>query len=145
MLRHSGATMPIVFSGDSMLNVVEPPFAVIADSLRRISPRGPGFFSLTRDDGSYVQVAGATLRLTVEYRQDSNGTFRHFVLGTESILGRTRKQINSRAGQINLLANEVLTVDNAITVFRCFYETGKIPDGYTLRDDTARFADGSVT
>lgn len=128
--------MPIVFSGDSMPDVSEPPFAVIADSLRRISPRGPGFFSLTRDDGSYVQVAGATLRLTVEYREVRGGSFRHFVLGAEANADRTAKQINSRSGQINLLANEVLTVNDAVVVFRCFYETGRIPDSYTLRDRT---------
>jgi hypothetical protein len=137
--------MPIVFSGESIDDMVAPPFEAIADSLRRISPRGPGVFSLTRDDGSYVQVAGATFRLTVEYRQERNGSFRHFVLGTEANADRTRKQINSRSGQINLLANEVLTVDDAIVVFRCFYEMGNMPDGYSLRDDTARFVDGSVT
>ena len=137
--------MPIVFSGDSMPDVVAPPFAIIADSLRRISPRGPGFFSLTHDDGSFMQVAGATLRLTVEYREVRGASFRHFVLGAEANADRTMKQINSRSGQINLLANEVLTVDDAVIVFRRFYETGKVPDGYTLRDDTARFADGGVT
>lgn len=135
----------MVFSGDSMPDVVNPSFEVVSAAIRQISPRGPGYFSLTLSDRSYLQVTGATLRLTVEYRKTEHRSFHHFVLGIAANPDRSRKQINSVAGAIDLLANEVLTADDAIEAFRSFWETGAIPQRFSLRDDTDRFMDMETT
>jgi hypothetical protein len=128
------------FSEHNHADVCNPTHDYIRDRLRRISPSGPGYFSLTSDrNGSYVQAAGARLKLTIEYRIPEGGSFRHYILGRNDVVDRPERQINSAVGQINLLANEVLDIDDAIAVFGYFLDYGSVPDRFLLRDDTERF------
>jgi len=129
----------LIFTEHNHFDVSDPTQEYIADRLRCISPRGPGFFVLTATNGSYVQTTGARLKLTVELRRQGNNNFRHFVLGNADVTDVSTRQINSASGQINLLANEVLDADDAIEIFQCFLETEGIPERFSQRDDTQRF------
>jgi hypothetical protein len=131
--------LSVNFSEHNHADVSNPTRDYISDCLRCISPNGPGYFSLTSDDGSYVQAAGARLKLTIEYRHPDGDSFRHYILGRDDISDRSCRQINSAVGQINLFANEVLDIDDAIDVFGHFLNCGVVPDRFLLRDDTERF------
>lgn len=130
----------VIFAEHNHSDVANPSCEYIAERVRSITPKGPGYFWLTSAGGSYVQTAGARLKLTVEYRLQNGGNFQHFVLGDAGGSDLSMRQINSASGQINLLANEVLDMDDAIEIFCCFLETGSIPERFSLRDDTNRFA-----
>jgi hypothetical protein len=116
----------------------DPRFDLIAESIQQINLRGPSFLVLTNQSGSYVQAAGARLRLTVEYRQVTPFGFRHFVLGRSP--EQTKEVgINYTGGTIRVMANEVLTVRDAVDVFRSFHESGTAPPAFVRRETTDRF------
>ncbi len=129
----------MILAGENFADTSDVSDAVIADALGRISPQGPGYFSLTASDGSYVQTAGARLMLTVEYRRITNDGFVHYVLGDSQRDDRAPRQINSSVGFINLFAHEILDVDSAIEVFCHFLRHQDVPTRFTLRDDSVRF------
>lgn len=119
-----------------------PPWDEVESALRCIHPRDRGYFILARRGEGYVQIAGARLRLICEWRMEmGRGAFRHYVLGHA---GRDEKRtsINTCSGIIQLQANEIMTLDDVIAVFRCYYDDGSVPQSVVRRDDTARF-DGS--
>ncbi|MCC9603375.1 hypothetical protein LOC67_22730 [Stieleria sp. JC731] len=129
------------FSEHLQADLRNPTRDYIGDRLSHITPAGPGYFSLTSDDGSYVQTAGARLKLVIEYRKLDGDSFRHYILGRADSTERSARQINSAVGQINLWAHEVLDIDDAIDVFGHFLDNGAVPNRYELRDDTSRFHD----
>ena len=133
--------LSVNFSEHNRADICNPTRDYVGGRLNCITPAGPGFFSLTSDDGSYVQTAGARLKLVIEYRKSEADSFRHYILGRKDVSDRSTRQINSAVGQISLLANEVLDVDDAIDVFGHFLEYGAVPSQYELRDDTSRFRD----
>src|SRR4051812_34895394 len=93
--------------------IQNPSFEVVERVVSAISPRSPSFFILSDNSGSYVQVAGARLRLTVEYRQVTPFGFRHFVLGRPP-LAETEMSINYTGGAIRLRTSEILSLPRAI-------------------------------
>ncbi|HEX9997852.1 MAG TPA: hypothetical protein VGB45_11955 [Abditibacterium sp.] len=107
-------------------------------ALLQIHPLNRSFFILSRDDESYVQVAGAKLRLIVEFRHVANNSFRHFVLGRHP--SETKMvSINYSGGIIQLQKNEILQIENAIEVMFSFMQSGVIPPEYHLREITDDF------
>ncbi|MHB0972463.1 MAG: hypothetical protein ACYC7A_22255 [Thermoanaerobaculia bacterium] len=100
-----------------------------------ISPRGPSHFTLSDASGSYVQAAGARLRLTIEYRKTDHVGFRHYVLGVAD-RPTTLNSVNSTAGIITVQTNEILAISSAKEVFRTFMQTGSIPERFLLRETT---------
>jgi hypothetical protein len=132
----------ITFEWEDGETVLSPTWESIEEALPMITPRGPGFFILSRPDGSYVQTAGARLRLIVEYRKIlGSGQFAHYVLGKHIEAAPKQTQINASIGVLNLMNNEILTVKDAIAIFREFYLEGTVPGTYILHDVTADFPD----
>lgn len=113
----------------------------IEGALRLIHPRGPSFFILSDRGGSYVQAAGARLKLTVEWRKQSAAGFAHYVLGRKESSSRAQEVIGGTAGPITVFLHEVLDVEEAVSIFRGFFLKGRPPEAFALRDDTARFAE----
>ena len=99
-----------------------------------------GFFILQEAEGSYVQTAGASYKATVEYRHvRDDGTFSHYVLGhAQGSTGQT--EIFSSAGTLSLYENEIFDLPEILEIFREFYDHRTVPNHFTWRDDTARFA-----
>ena len=130
----------MIFTVENSVDIQDPADAVIAAALRTITPHGPGFFALTADDGSYVQTAGARMKLCVEYRRQTSEGYTHYVLGYSKSNDHSSRQINSSVGFINLLAHEILDSNDATEIFCHFMHYNGVPKRFTLRDDTARFA-----
>ena len=95
--------------------------------------------TLSHPTRGYVQAAGARLRMTVELRQyDASGNFRHFVLGRTSS-EVTDASVNTAAGTIRLKSNEILTAQDALMIFRSFFDDVAVPPGYLVRETTQMF------
>ncbi len=116
--------------------VLTPSSDEVIAALAQLHPRGPSFVILSRDDGSYVQTAGAKLRLTVEYRQMNPSNFRHFTLGKIPADPRPTC-INCKCGPIHCHLNESMTLNDAEIIFKEFLENGRVPGSYVLRDRTS--------
>ncbi len=106
--------------------------------IRNLHPKENAYVILSDSDGSYVQVAGARLRLTVEFRERSKLGFIHWVLGSGDI-SDDLDSINCSVGPIEILKHERLCLDDAIRAFGSFLERGTVPASFTRRDDSARF------
>jgi len=115
--------------------------ADVRAALESIHSRTRSFLILERSDGSYVQTAGARLRLMVEHRRVlPDGSFRHYVLGVPG--GEQREvSINYSGGALTLRKGQVLTIKDALAVFLAFLHDGTVPNDYKLEDVTARFDD----
>ena len=128
----------LTFEVDGRQPQLRPSLEDVEKALNSISPRGPSYFTLTDQTGSYVQVAGARLRLTIEYRNNTRFGFRHFVLGDHDRPTKMNS-INSTAGIISVQTNEILALSSAIEVFQAFFASGSVPSRFLLRETTESF------
>jgi hypothetical protein len=139
----SGKHMKFRIEGDNMDAIDDPTPADVEAVLDMLHPRDRCFFSLTdTETGSYVQAAGARIRLTVEARQCADEGFTH------SVLGRLPRDpgaacINCRVGPITLARSQVLTLEDAKQVFLHFLATGELAQSYEIEDVTSRFQEGT--
>ncbi|MDG5816843.1 hypothetical protein QA601_17230 [Chitinispirillales bacterium ANBcel5] len=130
------------FEGDNIPPIENPQTGEMLALLDTLHPKSRCFFSLTEiHTGSYVQVAGARLRLTVEARQYAQNGFRHYVMGDYP-----RKEdsayINCRVGPIYVLQSQMLVLDDARRIFVQFLNNAKLIEGFDLQDVTSRFLPG---
>lgn len=104
--------------------------------LAQLNPEAPNFIILSRDDGSYVQTAGTSLRLTVEYRQAVSDGFQHFTVGRNP----PDPCPTSIAGiSWNVHTSECLSLGDAQFIFTEFLDCGRIPPSYALRNRTSEY------
>jgi len=132
--------VPMQLQREHKTDIDAPAWQEVVYALETIDPRQSGFVILSRPDGSYVQCAGARLRLIIEWRKTiTESEFKHVVIGKASD-DHKATSINTSAGIIQLQRNEVLSVKNAAEVFQRFFDSGAIPESYVLRDVTDRFS-----
>ena len=136
----------MIFTEDNNIDTIDtqnPDWNRIDISLKLIDPLIKSFFILTNDLGSYIQCAGSKDRLTIELRECENqNSFKHFVIGkgeNTSPLNTIWTQIDCRVGPIRIHDNEVLTIKDAIDLFRAFFNDEKIPLTYKKRNVTKQF------
>lgn len=125
--------------GDNFEPVDDPSWEAVDKAISSLHPKDRCYFSLNNvDTRSYVQLAGARLRLTVESRVYSEKSFRHFVFGRPE---RNDKEayINCRIGSIHLVRSQVLTIDDGRSIFLHFYKNGILPNQYELQELTNGF------
>jgi hypothetical protein len=116
----------------------DPSWPEIELALEWLNPDGPSFFVLENTTEDYVQLLGAKDQLTVEFRHWTPDGFLHGVLGRGQ--GSTEEvRVPSTGGGVTVFADEALNLDDARRIFGHFYETGRIPDGYAVRDTTQMF------
>ena len=119
--------------------VIESPSAEdIERAIEDLDPRANSFFVLDRSDGSYIQIAGSRLRLTVEWRDQGSNRFVHSVLGKGAVV-EDEVSIDCAVGPIRVKRHEVLTLEDAKVVFRRMLLSGAVSSGYTTRDVTQMF------
>ena len=114
---------------------MNPTWEDVESALRSIHPKENSYFILTNKKGNYVQTAGARLRLIIEHRQKSMLGFKHVVFG-QSPVDEERISINYSGGAIALNKNEILSLDDALIIFKTFYDSDKFPESYLTRDVT---------
>jgi hypothetical protein len=123
-------------TADGQAALVPASFAVVKRTLHMLGPRGPAFVVLGSSDESYVQTAGDRRRLTIEFRQQNVGSYAHYALG-RAPLSEAFDRIEYRHGSIKVRTSEVLDLEDALRVFRCFYASGTVPQEYFRHDVTA--------
>ncbi len=123
--------------------ISNPTWNDVETALNSIDPKENSFFILANKNGSYVQTAGARLRVIVEYRKKSLFGFKHVVLGKPS-KKTERTSINYSGGIIALDRNEILTIKDAIEIFEEFYNSNEIPVSYVTRDITEEQKEGKA-
>ena len=126
--------MRLQLEGDNLEPIDNPTWDAIDKVVSNLHPKDRCFFSLTDvDTGSFVQLAGARLRLTVEGRVFSEAGFRHFVFGKPE---RNDKEayINCKAGPIHVVQSQVLTLDDGKAIFLYFYKNGRLHNEYELQE-----------
>ena len=128
----------MLFEQENAPPTKKPTWEEIESALLAIHPKTRSFFVLSGRK-SYVQVAGARLRLTIEYRVRKLFSHDHFRVGREPLSGE-ELSLNYSGGAITVRKSEVLTLEDCLAVFRSFYESEQVPGGYHLRrlDDSLR-------
>ena len=128
----------MLFEQENAPPVKNPTWEDIESALLGIHPKMRSFFVLSGRK-SYVQAAGAKLRLTIEYRAKKLFSHRHFRVGREP-LSEEEVSLNYSGGAIRVRKSEVLTLEDCLSVFRAFFESGQVRGSYHLRelDDSFR-------
>lgn len=99
----------------------------------------PDFTILEIEDGSYVQCAGTTKRLTAETRRyDKAREFTHFVWGKGRITGKT-EQVSCTDGTVTVDSSQILTMRDARVLIMAFLEGTHMLDKYIPENITHRF------
>ena len=134
----------MTFSEDSsqgQIDILNPTWEYIQSSLIKLDPIYKSYFILT-DGLSYVQCAGEKTRIVIEYRKHAGETFKHYVVGNKKLkesLTISWIQIDCKVGPVHIHANEALTINDALNIFKAFYEKEDIPLIYNRRNITKRF------
>ena len=135
----------MTFSEDDFqkqIDTVNPTWKYILKSLNNIDPDFKSYYILTDESSSYIQCAGSKKRLVIEHRKRHGETFKHCVLGNkknENSISVVWKHIECKVGPISIHDNEVLTINDAIKIFKAFYEKQDLPQIYNYRNITKQF------
>ncbi|MCR8826526.1 hypothetical protein [Pseudosulfitobacter koreensis] len=107
--------------GKNALQVRE--FAKVEAALRGLDPFGPhSYASLTRQDGSYVQVAGGKQKCLIEKREVTSNTHWRGHRTMAASDSAVQHVLIFGAGQMTLTDDEVFTIDDVIPIWRSFFE-----------------------
>lgn len=138
------ALIKMTFTEDDIkkpITIEKPDWFYINNALLEIDPVSKSFFVLTdTTTGSYIQCAGGYDRLTVEFREYTNGLFKHYVIGkmnnNPSPLKVTWTTIICKIGQIMVHETEVLNISDALILFQSFLEGCEFPYTFSKRNVT---------
>ncbi len=120
-------------------DIEDPSWAEIDDCLTKLNINERSHVILDNGIDGYIQCAGSTLEMMVEYRMTRNNAFKHYMLGfggNRSPLGITWVHLKTGVGQIAIQREEVLTGSDGIRIFRSFHNAEGIPDDFTKRNVT---------
>ena len=111
----------------------------IKTELNKLDGTENGFLALENDNGDYVQCAGNTSILTIEYRLNSNPNFKHYVVGKgkdKNPMKVSWVALQNNVGPIMVHKEEVLNIKDAEWVFKEFFENQTIPAELNKRNVT---------
>jgi hypothetical protein len=119
----------------------EPSWSAIADALSNISSNRDPFVILSSGE-DFVQALGGKNSLMIEWRVwRSSKDFSQFVIGRGalannlSIVAITGSQLpDDSVCHEPAFMHEVLTLSDALLIFRSFHETLTVPKEYSLRE-----------
>ena len=127
--------MSMIFEVENKAAVSVANFPVIKKSLASLKSYGRhSFASLTKADGSYVQVAGGGMTCILEKHMPSEG------IHCRAYLEKPRPPFEGEVtlfyggGQIKALADEILPIDIVTHVFYSFFTSIPIPENLYWRD-----------
>lgn len=123
-------------------NLSDPTWDLIEKELHSLDGKNNGFITLANRNEDFVQVAGNQNHLTIEYRNNLENGFKHYVLGlggNKSPLKVTWISLETTIGNIRIHKEEVMNIDDAVAVFKEFFLNGSLPDRYNKRNITKLF------
>ncbi|MNZ33052.1 hypothetical protein D3C78_503900 [compost metagenome] len=111
-----------------------PSVALIEAAVDWLQPAGGPSFLLLEKDNGYVQAGGGKGACTVEWREYSNGNFRHWVAGLPDHDAEANILILGNGVHFLVKANERLSNDNVKVVLRAFARGMSKPQDFVWRD-----------
>ena len=125
--------------------ISDPTDEQIATALTELNSANPSFAILELPNKSYVQCAGAANQLTVEWRNYSGPSFKHFVGGKgvsvkRVLFSRGTTAIQTSATRILVRNDQVLTQEDALKVFLAFLHGQPLTERLQWTDVTSKFA-----
>lgn len=125
----------MVFERESVKPVNSPTAARLARELKRLKSHGKSSFaSLTRDGGSYVQVAGGGVTCMVERRDMETRTQWRAFVRAPTVSFEDGTELVFHGGRIPLRRDEWLNVRTATDIFTAFLEGKPFPANIGWRD-----------
>jgi len=116
-----------------------PDWNGIKTELKKLDGITNGYLILENDNGDYIQCAGQTEMLTIEYRLNSKPKFKHYVIGkgkNKSPLKVNWTVLRTTVGEIMVHNEEVLNLDDAELIFKEYYENQTVPIELNKRNVT---------
>lgn len=122
-----------------------PSIALIHAAVDWLRPDGgPGFLLLRKGASEdYAQVGGGREACTVEWREHSNGAFRHWVAGRSGYHTERDIKIPGNGAHFVVKANERLSNANVKDILGTFARGAPKPPDFLWREITAQFGVGS--
>jgi hypothetical protein len=138
--RHDGINkLQITIEGKP--NFEAPTAAQLSEAVERMTPKGgPGYLILEDEREDYTQVAGGDGTFSAEWREYSEGEFRHFVAGNTEQSSDREVQINTNGAFLTVKENEQLTAPDITEILMAFTRKESRPDRFTWRDITTTFS-----
>ena len=137
-------TISYRLEGDAVATIVDPDGEHIADRIKTLRAGGPSFLCLVASDGSYVQVAGSSRGVTIEYHRVHAAGFSHEVMGGLRSSRRT-VTIRTSGGPVVVYGHERLKHVDAVRILTEFLHGRTVPSGYQARDITGDIIAQTVT
>ena len=110
----------------------------VVDALKRLRSYGPSSFaSLTRDDGSYVQVAGGKVTCMLEKRDMASGKHYRAHQDSPSTPFPDGTILSFSGGDISIKNDEWFNIDQVVEVFTAFLRNQDMPKFVKWRDVTS--------
>ncbi|KEP70804.1 hypothetical protein DL1_13340 [Thioclava dalianensis] len=98
-------------------------FSKIEAALRELNNSNPhSYANLTRQDGSYVQVAGEKKKYLIERRDFVDKLHWRAHLKTASLMSDAPQIIVCGAGQITVSADEIFSIEDVVSIWRSFFQ-----------------------
>ncbi len=99
-------------------------FAKVEAALRELDSYGPhSYASLTRQDGSYIQVAGGEQKCLIEKRDIVDNTHWRAHLAKAISPSDVPQVLKFGGGQMTMAAHEIFFIEDVISVWRSFFYT----------------------
>ena len=122
------------FSSEAFRSIPLPPEVSFEQAFSRMDADSNSFYLLGHDDESYMQCGGSLSACTVELRRaNAEGIFRSYVVGRDRSADLP-VHITMSQGGVWVHGDEVLTVEDAVRLFECFFKGQALPSTYALRD-----------
>jgi hypothetical protein len=114
-------------------------FDFIGSFLKQMNQETSSYCVLSLNDSCYIQCAGSSKKLTIEWRNSIDSGFRHYVIGRKQLV-KTKRKLKYSAGEIDIMSNELLTYEDALVLFKSFMEHHDLLSlQYSVRETTKMF------
>ncbi len=122
------------FRSEAFSDIPLPPDVSFEEAFSRLDPQTNSFYLLELDQQSYMQCGGSRSACAVEVRKaDTDGTYRSYAIGRD-LAAKAPVNVGMSSGGVWIQQGEVLTVEDAVLLFDCFFDGRPLPDTYTTRD-----------
>ncbi len=110
-------------------------FSKVEKVLRGLKSYGPqSYASLTKTDGSYLQVAGGGVSCVMEMREKPSDRHWRAYLEVAKVPFKGQQTLMFGGGHMTMEPDEVLFIEDVVAVFRAFFESKPFPKDIKWRD-----------
>ena len=117
----------------------------VLNAIESINGAEISFVILETSNGDYLQCAGNSNNLTIEFREHKNDKFKHFVIGPSkketSPLKVSWLSLECKVGPFTLHDSEIFNKNSAKEVFKEFYHSQQLPKYLNFRNVTKKFVE----